>query len=634
MLGMLHHVQQLIADGLDPNSTSTIEPYYLRGKYSVLSAAIKSGNDALVEFLLSEGVNPDIPRSENDFCLSPLATAIKCKRLDLAEILIDRHADPRDSLALEIAIATSSANAFELIINKCDQLHGCSVSSFALSAMLEAIRKGDMGSLNFLLNSGVEVNQRDQYERSPLDVSASLGNLEIVCLLLSRGADPNLRTISQSLSTEESSSALCYLGSDEPMTDVNLPIIQIANCLIEAGARVNSLLHRDKYRAPLVTAVLLGSFELVDLYIRHNVDVNATVYYAYNSKTTTTALSLAAKKGYSDIVRRLLNAGADLNPFGPTIFRTPLAGAIESENVELVELLISRGANVDDISALDVVEGGTTSPLCIAAAQTSLYMVQILLDAGGHVYTSKRIKTRTASTPIQIAAKKGHLDILLLLLKSGEDKDAEFIQQYPLALRLAYRKGHRAIARHLQAFKRDRFASLNCDTDEEILRDVYDKRRDQLYGGCEEPIEGKSADENSSHTRWTNISKRAGEYEEAESRLNGAAAEEGMSRLSLAEEIYEFNNSTKVLEDAQFTEIDELWWNKDAMEDQDVLGHSEIDIPLPHARSEAWEADGTMELENWDNTFQSFEFTDTPEAVWLREFAPSFNEFGEDTNTH
>lgn len=86
----------------------------------------------------------------------------------------------------------------------------------------------------------------------------------------------------------------------------------------------------------------------------------------------------------------------------------------------------------------------------------------------------------TPTTAIKIAAEKGHLDILKLLLEAGED-GSQFISEYPYSLRLAYRSGQRAIAQYLQSYRHITFGHLSCDIDEEILVGIEDKRRDMKY---------------------------------------------------------------------------------------------------------------------------------------------------------
>ncbi|MEM0980533.1 MAG: ankyrin repeat domain-containing protein [Cyanobacteria bacterium P01_H01_bin.58] len=54
-----------------------------------------------------------------------------------------------------------------------------------------AIREGNLEKLNSLIKSGCNVNTQDEYGRTMLLVAASLGQAEIVRLLVDVGADVN-----------------------------------------------------------------------------------------------------------------------------------------------------------------------------------------------------------------------------------------------------------------------------------------------------------------------------------------------------------------------------------------------------------------------------------------------------------
>jgi hypothetical protein len=58
-------------------------------------------------------------------------------------------------------------------------------------ALLEAVRRGDLAGVRAALDAGVPVDTPFRYERTALSFAADRGNLDIVRLLLERGADPN-----------------------------------------------------------------------------------------------------------------------------------------------------------------------------------------------------------------------------------------------------------------------------------------------------------------------------------------------------------------------------------------------------------------------------------------------------------
>ena len=98
----------------------------------------------------------------------------------------------------------------------------------------------------------------------------------------------------------------------------------------------------------------------------------------------------------------LIEAGADVNAAGnnpqkPAIIHS----AVAAQNIEIVRLLIEKGAKVN------VVQAGGFTPLHEAAATGNRAMTELLLKPG-------RIKTRGATmekTPAEFAAARNHPEI-------------------------------------------------------------------------------------------------------------------------------------------------------------------------------------------------------------------------------
>jgi hypothetical protein len=57
--------------------------------------------------------------------------------------------------------------------------------------LLEAVRKGDLAAVKAALDAGIPVDTPFRYDRTALSFAAGRDNVEIVKLLLDRGADPN-----------------------------------------------------------------------------------------------------------------------------------------------------------------------------------------------------------------------------------------------------------------------------------------------------------------------------------------------------------------------------------------------------------------------------------------------------------
>ena len=151
-------------------------------------------------------------------------------------------------------------------------------------------------------------------------------------------------------------------------------------------------------------------------------------------KSGWTPLHFAAQAGQIDIVEFLIAKGADVNAENLSGV-TPLQFAADKAHKEIAELLIEKGADVSlhlaarlgdlprvkssvedgaDVNAEDV-RGDT--PLHIAAAKGHKEVVELLITKGANV----NAKNNEGQTPIDIALEQNHKDIVALLLEKGAE---------------------------------------------------------------------------------------------------------------------------------------------------------------------------------------------------------------------
>lgn len=122
-----------------------------------------------------------------------------------------------------------------------------------------------------------------------------------------------------------------------------------------------------------------------------------------------TPLQLAAFFGNADTVEMLATRGADVNAIShnQTFARgVPiLQSAVASGNVLAVKILLEHGANVN---VLNEQEG---TPLYLAAFEGNSAMVKLLLANGAN----PNLKTKDGMTPLDLAKKEGYQEIVGLL---------------------------------------------------------------------------------------------------------------------------------------------------------------------------------------------------------------------------
>ncbi|KAL7621867.1 hypothetical protein AAE478_007367 [Parahypoxylon ruwenzoriense] len=136
-----------------------------------------------------------------------------------------------------------------------------------------------------------------------------------------------------------------------------------------------------------------------------------------------TPLSLAVRRDHEDIIRLLLNRGANiesLDQFG----QTPMHTAAERGHAAIVQLLLDRGANIETKN-----KNGET-PLSLAAKSGHATIVELLLDRGANIET----KDNNGRTLLSIAAGAGRdfVVTMLLLAKRANIESPDKFGQAPI----------------------------------------------------------------------------------------------------------------------------------------------------------------------------------------------------------
>ena len=136
-------------------------------------------------------------------------------------------------------------------------------------------------------------------------------------------------------------------------------------------------------------------------------------------------LGIAAENGYIVAVGNLLAAGAECN--------TALHAAVRGGHVNVVRLLLDRGADVE-------AKGSSKwAPLHMAARGGHEAVIGLLLDREAAI----EAKARKNQTPLHAAAEQRLEAVVELLLDRGEDVEADSTEQTPL--HMAAQGGHEAV---------------------------------------------------------------------------------------------------------------------------------------------------------------------------------------------
>lgn len=192
---------------------------------------------------------------------------------------------------------------------------------------------------------------------------------------------------------------------------LNKKYFELMTFFAKMGANVNQDdLNEDDSsdRTSLQWAARHGHTEVVKLLLNMGADVNKADF------VDNTPLQWAASGGYTEIVRLLLNKGAGVDK-GDIFEKTPLQWAAERGHIEIVKLLLNNGADVnqDDIFGL--------TPLHWAAACGRTKIVEALIESGAYV-NQVDVNERT---PLDIFIKKKWKGIIVLAFS----KDGSLLSQ-------------------------------------------------------------------------------------------------------------------------------------------------------------------------------------------------------------
>jgi ankyrin repeat protein len=202
----------------------------------------------------------------------------------------------------------------------------------------------------------------------------------------------------------------------------------------------------DLQQTPLHIASHRGHVDVAKWLIAHGARVNATAYSGF------TPLHLTER---ADIARALINAGADLDK-RDNWGNTALQFAAETQKQAVADVILASGCKVDLITAIMLAKRelvkrmihddpsiarrpthgaslwGSKSPLGLAAGKGDLEIVQLLLDAGADVNEGTYMPNAGGkATALTMAVWAGNGEIVGLLLDHGAKIDVVGGKFYP-----------------------------------------------------------------------------------------------------------------------------------------------------------------------------------------------------------
>ena len=239
---------------------------------------------------------------------------------------------------------------------------------------------GHSDVITFLLAAGADPDLQDRGKQTPLLIAISANKLQAVKALLN-GSRPNGEKISSKIDERYGNDQLTALhASLTPFCFYS----EIPIALLEAGADPN--VKTNKGATPLYLACKIGDLKIVKTLINgvmHNGE-KRTARINELCKSGRTALHAAAKRGATDIILALFEAGAEPNAKTADGF-SPLCVACSKGQLNAVHVLVNRLTRDGNTIRADLDERcgpKQWTALHVAAGRCYRQIVQLLVDAG------------------------------------------------------------------------------------------------------------------------------------------------------------------------------------------------------------------------------------------------------------
>lgn len=292
----------------------------------------------------------------------------------------------------------------------------------------QAIRGGNLAQVQTLLESGQSPNVTGPQKMTPLLDATVIGSAEAVQLLLDHGAEVEAANAAGNTAlvlatgNPEKTRLLRQHGAVAKSLDPGLSLMRAAALgdtemltrLIAEGVDVNPVPPSNSAFTPLMTAAVNRRMSAVKLLLANGARVNAAtpvdkaprVKHGPIDRGGQTALHVVAPYGPIEMVKVLLEAGADVNA-KDIQGMTPLMMAVASDyqDPEIVRMLLARGADRtiksrDGLTALDYARR--------LGAADGIHLL------GGKVDKLPAVAVKTTGTPDPKTAVERGMEVLRL----------------------------------------------------------------------------------------------------------------------------------------------------------------------------------------------------------------------------
>lgn len=400
---------------------------------TALHIAVRGMGATMVQLLLDKGADSGIVDKRGRTALLLAVKQRSAHAFGITKTLLEKGSDPtvRDHLGqptLHLAVIHGTPDLMKIILSYGSEVDAPDdIGSTPLMLVACWHRSDCITKAQQLIESGANVNATNDMGIAPLMSASRYGRLEMVQLLIERGAGVQSRNkfgrtalhmaLSRTTAMQQEIISIlinAHIDVEAKDDDGRSPLgialkrdtSTIARQLLEHGADVEAVIEDEKLlhhvvrlgielatrllleygadvhgqnnqgETPLIIAVCTGTRSMVDILLRHGAGVEA------RNNRGETSLYIAVFQCEESILQALIQYGAnveakDLNG------RKPLDVAVVGSNDAIVEMLHSSGADASTLSQLGI---DHIHKLLRRAIQNSDFApVKILLDTGPYI---------------------------------------------------------------------------------------------------------------------------------------------------------------------------------------------------------------------------------------------------------
>ncbi len=426
-----------------------------------LLAAIKARKTDVIETLLKAGAGID---KQNKDKQTPIQLAATKGYFDIVKLIAENlSTNENDTFhygsALLIAAKADNINVVEVLL-KAGAGRAWSYNATGDQALHCAALNGNTKTVSLLLDFKFLLDGQNKDKKTPIELAAEQGHFNIVKLIVEKTQTDENDTLhygSALLIVLEKASENIHQAAEAFLALLNAPPCNNRDYIVKAFGCLN-----NDNKTLIEDYADQGNFEIVK-FIAENIktDENDTLHYGHallaaikarktdvietllkagagidkQNKDKQTPIQLAATKGYFDIVK-LIAENLSTNENDTFHYGSALLNAAKADNINAVEALLKAGAGSHGGGWYHNATGHKA--LHYAALNGNPKMVNLLLD----FKFSLDVQNNDKKTPIELAAKQGHFNIVKLIVEKIQTDENDTLH-YGSALLIVIKKTHK-----------------------------------------------------------------------------------------------------------------------------------------------------------------------------------------------